>query len=119
MTRYEPECVDGTLFLVADEDSDRRVEVGTIDDVVAAVGGDTYSIEYDEKQQIQPWIDADDGVLTIDVRETATTLNHTEELAAELSEYDMDTERYGLPTRTVKFADELVEILEQQGRSED
>ena len=119
MTRYVPECVDGTLFLVAENDSDRRVEIGAVDDVVAAVGGDTYSIEYDERQRTQPWLDAEDGVLDIDVRETATTLNHTEELVAELREYDTDTERYGLPTRTVKFADELVDILERQGRSED
>ncbi|NHN60713.1 MULTISPECIES: hypothetical protein [Halorussus] len=115
MERYEPECVDGTLFLVADDD---RVEVGAVDDVVAAVGGDTYSIEYDQKQRTQPWLDTDDGVLEIDVRETVTTLPHTEETVSELREYGMETERYGLPRRTVEFADRFVDVLERQGRED-
>ena len=115
MQRYEPECVDGTLFLVDDDD---RVEVGTVDDVVAAVGGDTYTIEYDQKQRTQPWLDTDDGALDVDVRETVTTLPHTAETVSELREYDMETERYGLPTRTVEFADRFVDVLERQGRED-
>lgn len=112
MKRYEPECVDGTLYLVAGDD---RVEVGSVDDVVAAVGGDAYTIEYDEKQRTQPWLENDDGVLEVDVREMVTTLYHTEETVSELCEYDMRTAQYGLPTRAVVFADRFVDILEQQG----
>ena len=119
MTRYEPECRDGALFLVGDDDGD-RVEVGAVDDVVAAAGGETYTITYDERQRTQPWLDTDDeGRLDVDVRETATTLTHTEELVADLREHDMGTERYGLPTRTVVFADHLVGILERQGEQQD
>ncbi|WP_435361785.1 hypothetical protein [Haloarchaeobius sp. DFWS5] len=114
MKRYEPECEDGTLFLVADGD---RVEVGTVDDVVDAVGGETYTIEYDEKQRKQPWLDTDEGRHEIDVRETVTTLPHTAEMVSELRNYDMSTDRYGLPTRTVEFANKLVDIIEQQGSS--
>jgi hypothetical protein len=116
MQRYEPECVDGDLFLVADED---RLEVGAVDDVVDAVGGETYVIEYDERQRTQPWLDDDDGILEIDVRETATSLNHTPETVSDLREYDMGTEKYGLPARTVEFANRLVDILERQGREEE
>lgn len=116
MTRYEPECVDGTLVLVAGDD---RVEVGPIEDIVAAVGGDTYRIEYDEKQRTQPWLDTDDGVLDIDVPEAVTELSHTEQLVSELRAYDTDTDKYGLPTRTVEFANEFVDILERQGTSRD
>ncbi|MFC4551135.1 MULTISPECIES: hypothetical protein [Halorussus] len=118
MTRYEPECVDGTLFLVAENDADDRVEIGALDHVVDAVGGDTYVIEYDDKQRMQPWLEADDGKLDVDVRETVTTLPHTQETVSELREYDMDTARYGLPTRTFKFADAFVDILERQGRED-
>lgn len=114
MTRYTPECSDGTLFLVADGD---HLEVGAVDDVVGAIGGDTHSIEYDRQQRTQPWLETDDGVLEIDVREAVTTLPHTDELVSELREYDMETDRYGLPRRTVEFADRLVDILEQQGQS--
>ena len=113
MTRYKPECVDGTLFLVGDDD---RVEVGTVDDIVDAVGNDTYSIEYDERQRTQPWLDTDEGNLDIDVRETVTTLYHTEDMVSDLREYDMETDRYGLPTRTVEFANRFVEILSEQGK---
>lgn len=114
MTRYDPECVDGTLFLVAGDDV---VEVGAVDDIVAAIGGETYPIEYDEKQQTQPWLDTNSGALEIDVPEAATELSHTEELVSELCTYDMEADTYGLPTRTVEFANELVDILEQQGNS--
>ncbi|WP_121744385.1 hypothetical protein [Natronorubrum halophilum] len=112
MTRYTPECANGTLFLVAEGD---RFEVGAVDDIVDAVGGDVHSIEYDQKQQTQPWLETEDGVLEIDVREVVTTLPHTGELVSELREYDTETDRYGLPRRSVEFADRLVDILEQQG----
>lgn len=114
MTRYEPECVDGELRLAADDVND-RLEVGTLDDVVDAVGGEVHTIEYDRKQRTQPWLDVSDGVLEIDVREAATTLRHTETFVAQLREYSMDTDRYGLPARTVEFANGLVDILERQG----
>ncbi|MCG1003184.1 MULTISPECIES: hypothetical protein [Halobacterium] len=115
MTRYEPVVEDDTLVLVADTRDD-RVEIGTVDDVVAAMGGDTHPIEYDQKQRKQPWLDTDGGVLDVDVHEAVTTLPHTPETVAEVRDYGMDTERYGLPRRTVEFANELVDILEQQGK---
>ncbi|ESP87113.1 hypothetical protein [Candidatus Halobonum tyrrellensis] len=111
-TRYEPECDDGTLFLVAGDD---RVEIGAVDDVVDAVGNETFSIEYDEKQRTQPWLETDEGVLDVDVRETVTTLAHTPETVADLREYGMETDAYGLPTRTVEFANVVVDILSRQG----
>ena len=112
MKRYKPKCENETLFLVAEDD---QVMVGEIDDILAAIGSDTYAIEYDEKQLAQPWLDTNDGVLNIDVRESVTTITHTGEFVSELREYDMTTERYGLPKRTVKFADFFIDILEQQG----
>lgn len=111
MKRYEPECENGTLFLVSGDD---WVEVGDIDDVVDAMGGDTFSIEFDEKQRTQPWLETDDGKLVIDVRDTVTTLPFTPEQVAELREYDMGTDRYGLPTRTYEYANILVDILDQE-----
>lgn len=111
MERYEPECKNGTLFLVA---GDHRVEVGAMDDVVDAMGGDTFSIEFDEKQRTQPWLETDDGKLVIDVRDTVTNLPFTPEQVAELREYDRGTDRYGLPRRTYEYANMLVDILDQQ-----
>ncbi|SDN23417.1 hypothetical protein SAMN04487949_3716 [Halogranum gelatinilyticum] len=116
MTRYTPECVDDTLVLVGEDDGD-RIEIGTVDDIVDAIGGETYQIEYDHHQRTQPWLRTDDGVLEIDVREAVMTLPHTEEKVADLVDYDMSTDRYGLPARTVEFANQLVDIFERQGSS--
>lgn len=112
MNRYTPECVDGTLFLAAEGE---RLEIGSVDDVLATIGGDTHEIEYDQQQRTQPWLRTDDGVLEIDVRETVTTLAHTPETVSELRGYGMDTDKYGIPTRTVEFAKTVMDILEQQG----
>lgn len=114
MVRYKPKKVDGTLFLVAGND---RIEIGTVDHVVDAIGGEIYTIEYDQKQRTQPWIEIDEGVLEINVREAITTLNYTEEFASELRNYSMGNDRYGIPTRTVEFANGFIDILEQQGSS--
>jgi len=115
MKRYTPEVRDDTLFLVHE---DEVVEVGTLTDIVDAVGGETYQIEYDERQQAQPWLDTDDGMLEIDVRDSVTEMTHTPDFVSELKEFGMDSARYGMPTRTVEFADRFVDILEQQGSNE-
>jgi hypothetical protein len=113
MNRYTPDVIDGTLFLVQGDD---RVEIGTVDHVVDAVGGETYTIEYDQRQRKQPWLQTDEGELEIDIREAVTTLSHDGETVSEIRTYDLQTGLYGLPTRTVEFADTMVEILERQGR---
>lgn len=115
MTRYVPDCADGELTLVSEADGD-RVEIGSVDNVLAAIGDLTHSIEYDQKQRTQPWLDTDDGTLEVDVREAVTTLPHTGKTVGELREYDMRTERYGLPLRTVEFANEVLNILDAQGK---
>ncbi|WP_434521131.1 hypothetical protein [Halorubrum sp. AS12] len=115
MTRYVPNCDDGRLALVS-ESGDDRLDIGAVDDVMAAIGDSTHAIEYDQKQRTQPWLDTDDGTLEIDVSEAVTTLPHTPETVDELREYDMDTERYGLPLRTVMFANEVLDILDAQGK---
>ncbi|WP_267643153.1 hypothetical protein [Haloarchaeobius amylolyticus] len=116
MSRYEPECEDGTLFLVSADD---RIEIGALDDIVDVVGGETYTIAYDEDQQRQPWLETSDGELSVDVRETVTTMSHPEAVAASLRNVDMDADRYGIPTRTVEFANRLVDVLDSQGADTD
>jgi hypothetical protein len=113
MKRYEPEVRDGTLVLVADDD---ELEVGGLDRIVDAVGGGTYTITYTDEQRAQPWLDTDDeGRLEIDVRDTVTSMTHRAEFVDRLRAFDMSTDRYGLPERTVEFANEFVDILEEQG----
>lgn len=111
MERYEPECMNGTVFLVSGGD---RVEIGSLDDIVSAMGGDEFSIEYDEKLRTQPWLDADDGTLDVDVRETVLELPFTAEQVAELRDYGMSTDRYGLPRRTYEYSNLLAAVLDRQ-----
>lgn len=112
MKQYEPERRDGSLYLVCEGHS---VEIGTVDDIVDVIGGETYEIEYGEEQRAQPWLDTEDGVLEIDTRDAVTSMTHTPEFVSDLEEYDMATDRYGLPTRTVEFAHGMIDILERQG----
>jgi hypothetical protein len=113
MTRYTPVCEDDTLYLVGEDNGD-RVEIGAVEDVVHAVGGETHTIEYDEKQRTQPWLETVEGTLDIDVREAVTLLPHTAKTVEELRGYGMDTDRDGLPARTVAFANVVVDILNRR-----
>jgi hypothetical protein len=112
MKQYEPERRDGSLYLVCEDDA---LEVGDVDEIINVIGGETYEIEYDEEQRAQPWLDTEDGVLEIDTRDAVTTMTHTPDFVSDLKEYDMSTDRYGVPTRTVQFAHGMIDILEQQG----
>ena len=114
MRRYEPTTDDGTLYLVS---GDHRVEVGLIEQIIEAVGVDAYTIEYSSEQQPQPWLETSDGQLDIDIREAVTSMDHPKGVVERLQEYDMDDRRYGMPRRTVEFAQMFVGILDEQGES--
>lgn len=114
MKQFKPECEEGTLLLVAD---DERVEIGAVDQIVDAIGGETFTLEYDEEQQTQPWLDLDENnALEIDVREAVTSMHHSEDLVSDLREHDLSIDRYGIPERAMVFANRFVDILNEQGK---
>lgn len=114
MKQYKPKCEEGTLLLVAD---DEQVEIGAVDQIVDAIGGETFTLEYDEEQQTQPWLDLDENnALEIDVREAVTTMHHPEDLVSDVRKHDLSIDRYGIPERAMVFADKFVDILNEHGK---
>ncbi|WP_254280622.1 hypothetical protein [Haloarcula marina] len=113
MDRYNPVVNDGMLLLETEDDS---LKVGTIPNIIDSIGGPKYTITYEKRQQTVAWLDSDsDGKFTIDVVEAVTTMGHRSDAIDDLREYDMSTEKFGIPERTVEFAELFVDILEQQG----
>ncbi|WP_207589875.1 hypothetical protein [Halomontanus rarus] len=116
MDRYETRINDGTVYLETDDD---ELEIGDLETIIEVIGGETYTVSYDERQRTQSWLETDDdGAMTVDVRETIEELPHQREVVAKLQAADHSQAKYGLPERTVEFANEIVAILDQQGASQ-
>lgn len=75
MRRFETRVAAGTYELETD---DGWIAIGPFEDLIEELG-DVYEIEYDEEQAAMPWLETEDGVLRIDVRETLPTLSFDEE----------------------------------------
>lgn len=116
MATYEVEDRNGTLWAVS---GDGELEIGELDDVVAAVGGETYTITYDEAQRKHPWLETDDGELEISVRDAVSSFRFDDETLAQFGDVSMDTTKYGLPERTVEFAEAVIGIWDRQGTTTD
>jgi len=113
MEYYRTRIDEGTVYLETD---DGELEIGELDDIIDVIGGETYTITYDKQQQTQSWLEtSDDGEMSFDVRDTIEKVPHQQEVIEGLQATDRSKVRYGLPERTVEFADEIVSILEQQG----
>jgi YD repeat-containing protein len=113
MRRYQTELEDGTLYI---EHDDGRLEVGEMDDIVALVGGETYTLEYDERQRTVAWLDTEDGELTFEVREVLADMSYTEDVLTSLAGADLDsTDEEGYPLRTSVFADLMTRIWDSKG----
>lgn len=116
MARYEVENRNGTLWAVS---SEGEVVIGDMDDVITSVGSETYTITYDEAQRTHPWLETDDGDLEIDVRDAVSSMRFSDETLEQFAGVSMDTSKYGLPERTVRFAETMIDIWEQQGAATD
>jgi len=113
MERFQTRIDDGTLYV---EDGGGWIEVGAMDDVVELVGGETYTLEYGERQQAVSWLDTDDqGRITFDVRETIDDLSFDREFVTNLANTGLDPGPDDYPRRTMFFADMMVEIWDSKG----
>lgn len=92
--RHETVVEDGYLYV---ETRDGRVGIGSLDDVVALVGGPAWTISYSHVQRRRhPELDTDDEGLTVDVVDVAS--------AMELGEGSVETLR-SLPETPVDDGD--------------
>ncbi|MFP9190169.1 hypothetical protein [Natronosalvus vescus] len=113
MKRYETDLRDDVLFLETDEG---WIEVGSMADICELVGGETYTLEYDEHQRTVSWLDTDeDGTLTFDVRETLAEMSYDREFVANIESIDADATDGEYPLRASVFADLMTTIWDSKG----
>jgi DNA-dependent RNA polymerase auxiliary subunit epsilon len=115
MERFQTRIDDGVLYVEGFED-DQWFEVGAMDAVVELVGGETYTIEYGDRQQVVSWLNTDeDGTITFDVRDTIDDVSFDREFVTNLTDTGLETGDDGYPKRTVFFADMMTEIWDSKG----
>lgn len=115
--RYEPRIEDETLYLERDE---HRLEVGPMETIVELAGGETYTLEYTDRQSAAAWLPTDDdNTITFDVREVVGEMSHTQDFVTNLEHCPIDeTGADGAPKRTALFVDLLTEIWDSKGTLE-
>lgn len=114
MERHETKIMDGTLYIESDKE---WLEIGDIEDICELVGGETYTIEYNDRQRTQSWLDTDEeGQLTFDVRETLARMDYDDEffgIMAQTSHSETNEDEYS--NRTTLFADLMTDIWDSKG----
>ncbi|WP_226042859.1 hypothetical protein [Natrinema sp. DC36] len=115
--RYEPQIEAETLYLERDQ---HRLEVGPMESIVELAGGETYTVEYTDRQSAAAWLSTDDdNTITFDVREVVGEMPHTQDLVSNLENCPIDeTTDAGIPKRTALFVDLVTEIWESKGNLE-
>lgn len=114
ITRYEAWVEDGALYLESDEGP---LEIGAFDDVVDAVGTETYTVEYDDREAAVSWLATDeDNTISFDVRETVLEIPYTSDFVKEIERCPPEEEReHDQLSRTELFADLITTIWDQKG----
>ncbi|MFB6188313.1 MAG: hypothetical protein ABEI57_00365 [Halapricum sp.] len=112
--RHETRVEDGRFYIEYEDD---WLEIGPMDDIVELLGGETYTLEYTEQQAAAAWLNTDDdGTLTIDVRDSITSMSFRAEFVRNLATTPLnEAGDSGSPLRTELFADLMETILESKG----
>ncbi|AGN01431.1 hypothetical protein L593_07430 [Salinarchaeum sp. Harcht-Bsk1] len=115
MKRYETDVREGVLHL---ETPGGWLEVGEMDAICELIGGETYTLEYDNRQRQVGWLDTDeDGRLSFEVRETIRDTTFDSEFVEAIANAPLDEDdEDGYPKRTAAFADMLTAIWDGKGK---
>ena len=119
MRRHETRIEDGTLYV---EDDGDWLEIGAMADITELTGGDQYAIEYDpETAGYFDWLDTDDdGVMTVDVRETLAGMTYPSTFVETLRERSLSPAADGeFPDRTTYFVDVMTDVWDSKGDLDD
>ena len=110
MDRFETDIQNSTLYLVG---ADQRIEVGEVAHIIDTLG-EVYEIDYGEQQQELPWLDVEDGVLEVDVRETLDEITFDAAFVERVSTASLEqpADERDMPERTARFI-ELIESIWQ------
>lgn len=116
MERFDAR-VDGDTYYV--DSPEGELAVGAMSDIVELLG-ETYTIEYDEEQQIAGWLQTEEGgTISFDVRETLAGMDYDETMVRKIAGWRLDVETpEGYPRRTAEFADLMAEIWDSKGTIE-
>ncbi|QGN06857.1 hypothetical protein Hrd1104_05825 [Halorhabdus sp. CBA1104] len=113
MPRYETIVEDGTVYVASDAD---RLEIGTVQDVLAVVGGPSWTIRYtDEEKTRHPELDTADEGLTVDVVDMMQAMTHGEQFVTALAAQPADPpggDPDAIAPRLGLFAGKLLENLD-------
>jgi hypothetical protein len=114
MRRYESKIVDETLYV---EGHEGWLEVGSVEAIVDLLGGETYTLEYDDYGRAADWVRTDDqGRLAFDVVETIERMSFRDEFITQLEATSLDeTDEAGHPHRTALYADVMMRIWDSKG----
>ncbi len=113
MKRNETEIRDDVFYLESD---DGWIEVGPIDQICELIGGETYVLEYDERQRTVAWLNTyEHGRLRFDVRDTIEQMSYDREFVSNIASIDQDDMDGEYPLRASVFADLMVSIWESKG----
>lgn len=118
MERYDTRIDDGTLYIEAGDDG---LEIGSMDDICEILGGETYTLQYEEDAaKAAGWLQTDeDGTITFDVRETIDDLDYDNTFVTKMADEPIDrTTPDGYPIRTAEFANLMAEIWDAKGNIE-
>lgn len=116
-TRYGASLEGDTLYLEGDGD---RIEIGPMDGIVDLIGGETYALEYTERQAAASWLPTDDdATITIDVRDALAEWEYTEAFVANVEPWSLEeVGESGYSYRLEVFVDLVTEIWDTRGNLE-
>lgn len=100
---------DGVVHV---EGPDGPIEVGPEDEIVEAVGGPAWEIEYSDWQHRRDDLDTSDEGLVVDVRDMLRALEHDREFVEALSACPTEAEGDDLPPRLGLFVGKLLVNLQ-------
>ena len=112
--RHGARVEDGMLYL---ERKNAPLRIGSMDAVVELLGGESYTIEYTDRQSTVSWLSTDrNNNITFDVRDTLTEWVYTPEFVATLERCPVDeTGTSGHPLRTEVFVEMVTNIWDSKG----
>ena len=114
MRRYETRIENGMLQV---EGADGWLEVGEITTICDLLGGETYTIEYDDHERSAAWLDTEDGELTFDVRETLADISFDEEFVTNLSNVPLEAPDEETHSKRVEYFTDMVQMIwDSKGR---
>ncbi|KZX49079.1 MULTISPECIES: hypothetical protein [Haloarcula] len=111
-------AVDGETVSLVDGDS--RIDIGTLSDLQMALGGETYTITYDDEAAVTAWSQADpDGAYQFEVADVIDGFPLTEPFVDPVLDAAIETNDDGVPEQTAVLARVLREIWDAKGNAKE